>query len=477
MRWSGIALLLIAAGAAAASPKLLPDQESWRRDIAAQLCSAEELKEFDAQQTDAQRAVFIETFWARRDPTPSSAKNECRLEIERRVRYADSHFTTGRRKGARSDFGRVHILLGPPDKVSQPKLTPSNYSAAGGRLSDTDPASGLLRGAQPPILWTYEHLPTGLGVGLLEVTFQDEYGFGNYTLNTSGPVDMVLRRARDLLVVRPDLDQAPDRAADALAIPTPPSSEEMEPAQLERLRALAAGGTTASPTGSAVHAYAFRDQEGRVALHVALESHDRVLAAAVSEEGELSAVASGAGEMILSGLDPTRQYRLLVASAKEGGAASWAPLELPVMSSGEFSCSSLILAAGFERLESTAAPHERPFCFGSIRLLARPGQRYQSNEELLIGYQLYNLGVAGSDSLPEVTVEYHLLRNDRPYDSIPKKRLELVPVGDAAWMAVEQLALAGMQPGHYRLQANLVDRVAKKLLIRSAEFQLAAVEP
>ena len=471
-RW-GIVLLLLAAGSAAA-PKLLPEHEQWRRDIAVHLCSSEELEQFERLGTDAERAAFIEMFWARRDPTPNTAKNECRLEIERRVRYVEAHFTTGRQRGARSDLGRVHILLGPPDKVSQPKLTLTNVSAAGGRLANPGEASGLLRGAQPPILWFYERLPGGLGLGQLEVSFQDEYGFGNYTLNTSGQIDIALRRARDLLVVRPDLEQPPSHPTDSLALPAATTAQQVTPAQLERLRSIATGQEASRPSSAAVGAYAFRGEDGLVVLHVAVDADAAILAAAVAEEGELLAVATGEREVVLPALDPMGHYRLLIANAKETGAASLAPLELPVLGSEEFSCSSLVLAAGFERLESAAPAHERPFCFGSIRLLTRPGQRYQSNEELLIAYQLYHLGLAESVAQPEATVEYHLFLDGRPYQSIPKKHMELVPVGAAAWMTVEQLALAGLPAGNYRLQANLVDRVAKKMLIRNAQFELSA---
>ncbi len=64
----------------------------------------------------ASRREFIEDFWARRNPDPTSDVNSFRQEFERRIEYADKHFAEGR-KGSDTDRGRIYVFLGSPDRV------------------------------------------------------------------------------------------------------------------------------------------------------------------------------------------------------------------------------------------------------------------------------------------------------------------------------------------------------------------------
>ncbi|HEU5112799.1 MAG TPA: GWxTD domain-containing protein, partial [Acidimicrobiia bacterium] len=94
-----------------------------------------------------------EAFWARRDPTPDTPRNEALIEFIRRVRHAERHFQ-GYGPGWRSDMGRIYIRYGPPDQVES--------RAAG---SDT-----------PQLEIWYYHNPVRTFV------FGDREGFGRYTL-------------------------------------------------------------------------------------------------------------------------------------------------------------------------------------------------------------------------------------------------------------------------------------------------------
>jgi GWxTD domain-containing protein len=61
---------------------------------------------------EAQR--LIDLFWARRDPTPGTTRNEFHEEFDNRVSASDEGFSTERVRGSLTDKGRVLILLGPP---------------------------------------------------------------------------------------------------------------------------------------------------------------------------------------------------------------------------------------------------------------------------------------------------------------------------------------------------------------------------
>jgi GWxTD domain-containing protein len=63
-------------------------------------------------------ASLWEAFWARRDPTPGTARNESEEEFLSRVEEAGRRFG-GLDPGWRSDMGRIFIRFGPPDRVER----------------------------------------------------------------------------------------------------------------------------------------------------------------------------------------------------------------------------------------------------------------------------------------------------------------------------------------------------------------------
>lgn len=65
------------------------------------------------------RREFIENFWEKRDPTPSTKVNENRIEFKERIEYANKWFeegrgTAGKRRGWNTVRGRIFLQLGHP---------------------------------------------------------------------------------------------------------------------------------------------------------------------------------------------------------------------------------------------------------------------------------------------------------------------------------------------------------------------------
>ncbi|MDH5384672.1 MAG: GWxTD domain-containing protein, partial [Candidatus Aminicenantes bacterium] len=119
------------------------------------------------------RMEFIQDFWAKRDPDPSTDENEFEEEFYRRIEFANKHFIEGI-PGWKTDRGRIYIYLGPPDKVDQ-------------RPFINDPnVKGL-------IWWSYYTHQLGL-------EFVDRTGDGRYALGrqvgASGGLLDVLERAK-----------------------------------------------------------------------------------------------------------------------------------------------------------------------------------------------------------------------------------------------------------------------------------------
>jgi GWxTD domain-containing protein len=145
--------------------------KKWLDEDVRWIITDEELSAFKKLQNNAERDIFIEGFWQRRDPTPDTAENEYKEEHYRRIAYANEHYAAGM-PGWRTDRGRIYIMFGPPTSTdSHPMGGPYQRSAEeGGGQTSTFPFE----------VWRYRYLE---GIGQeIEIEFVDDCGCGAYEM-------------------------------------------------------------------------------------------------------------------------------------------------------------------------------------------------------------------------------------------------------------------------------------------------------
>ena len=122
---SGILLLLVLAACSAKGKavRTMPPEDKQFLSEVRYLITRQESKQFRNTPPE-ERAKFIEEFWKVRDPDPTSEENEFRDEYYRRIDEANHLFHEGS-AGWLTDRGRVHILLGAPERRD---VYPSGYS-------------------------------------------------------------------------------------------------------------------------------------------------------------------------------------------------------------------------------------------------------------------------------------------------------------------------------------------------------------
>lgn len=121
------------------------------------LMTKDERGQYSLLSVDEKRA-YLRKFWARRDPTPGTKRNEAAEGFYARIDHANQAFREGGAAeipGWRTDRGRIYILNGRPDEV----------------LSRPQPAS-----TQPYEVWKYTRGRPR------KYCFLDLTGFGNYSL-------------------------------------------------------------------------------------------------------------------------------------------------------------------------------------------------------------------------------------------------------------------------------------------------------
>src|SRR5579872_3346489 len=103
--------------------------EALADDPVRDLMTPEETRAFAQLTNPVSRGEFVTKFWASRDP-------KFREEFERRVAFADTHFSQDDVRGSLTDRGVVFVLLGPPTYVGQQPIRTGE---------DTSDPSGMRR--------------------------------------------------------------------------------------------------------------------------------------------------------------------------------------------------------------------------------------------------------------------------------------------------------------------------------------------
>lgn len=90
------------------------------RDEITYIATFDELKLYDSLNLTG-KSNFQKSFWAGRDPDPSTAENEFELEHYRRWKYAEAAYGRfqGEYAGWRTDRGRTYIMYGEPSEIER----------------------------------------------------------------------------------------------------------------------------------------------------------------------------------------------------------------------------------------------------------------------------------------------------------------------------------------------------------------------
>src|SRR5579859_6079274 len=182
-------MIAIAGSAIVAAAALSPEKAAWAKGPVQYLMTPDEVRQWNALQTDAEADAFIAHFWERRDP-------RAREVFEGRVATADKTFSNGRMKGSMTDRGRIFIVFGPPTHATHTggrnpmQQTPGSVEDTNEQT--TQPGNEMARST-----WTYDGELAGkiFGSPHVEFRFSDRLGNGDERLEPT-KVDIAAAQAK-----------------------------------------------------------------------------------------------------------------------------------------------------------------------------------------------------------------------------------------------------------------------------------------
>ena len=508
-----IAAILTIAAATSAFAALSPAKADWGKGPAQYIMTAEEKAAWKAIQTDADADAFIELFWARRDPTPATPRNEYREEFENRVTTADTQFGYGRTKGSMSDPGRILIVYGPPTAPIKRTTTPgTGQSNTRSDMRNAEVGSFGDSSGSADMMWLYEgDVAQRLFVlPRLEVKFHDQYRNGEFKLQTPlvGPTSATTQRMIANIITQPGLTKAPVFQAGGapaavaqkpVAVAAPVAG--VKTAALETALADAKAGKAANK-GAALSYAEFVSPAGDPFVPVAVYVPSSSGIAADAADTIFGAVEDASGTRVTAFEEPAKltasrtdlyvdktlnlqpgKYTAIVGLAKAGQPVlvTSGPIEVSGPTKDSVGTSRLILSDNVYEL-GTAEPPKAPFAFGKIKVVPKATLTFKSTDELNYFVEINNPGIDTATNMPKLQYKLDLTGGpDKKTISAPLTDAAPLPLtgapGPGHFAIISAIPLAevkpALKPGDYTLKMKIVDTVSKQSYTVEQSFKVS----
>ena len=478
-------LIVVVTTAVAALAAVSPTHTEWFAGPVQHLMTTAEKERWKSVKTDEEARAFVELFWARRDPTTQTPRNEFREEFEARIVVADRDFTNREERGSMTDRGRVLILLGPPSQIgargAEARSRPSQNISRGDDWDGTVPSA---RAAGARQVWTYrgDRVPKVIKRKEFDIIFIDE-GRDEWQMATTERVNpqWILQQAAESYIVSPNLMTPPKFAQTESARTTSFRNAALKSAyetfKAEKKTSLGSAPVTwgefVSPAGErfvAVQLYV------PSAASVPAGQDVTFFGAIENEAGQIVEVHESAAQLAGSGTDlyVDRTLRLEPGTfnatfglATSAGPIVITPAKITVrgLNPTESGISEMILSENIYPLPSAWSPTD-PFTFGGLKVIPKGDAVFGTKGNLWYFFELRNPGL-NDQGQPKVQVRVDIsgksskgpVSMNFPMADAEIAKLKGTENRYAVGMAIP---LESFKPGEYTMRIRVVDSILKK---------------
>lgn len=509
---------LSASGGAQADEERIDYFKKWLDEDVVYIITDQERDVFERLSTPEEKEQFIEQFWLRRDPDPSTAINEFKEEHYRRIAYANDHYKSGV-DGWTTDRGRIYITFGPPTSIER--------SPSGGMYERPMSEGGGMTSTYPYEVWFYNHIE-GVGSGI-EIEFVDPTGSGEYRIalhESEKDALLYIPGGGNTLFEELGLESRAGRIRSALAMRNlglqgdPAMLQENPFTRLERYFAL-----TRPPSihfddlKQVVESHVFYDSfPVDLRFHIFRYSADKVLCPLTIEISNNNLTFEQSGhepprakvhiygrvqdlghhtvyefedilyskytnnpntKSLYQKLIPLRpghyKVNLVLKDTRSGSISNLTSGLIIPRPSPNLSLSSILLA----RKVMGAAPGEYPpdpfVTPGGLKIYPAVDGEFQTGEPIGIYMEVYNFETDGSSSLPDIRIGYKVQEKSTgrvyPEGTIPPHAIATLEKKISVAYLLDRLEIPA---GEYLLSLTVTDRISGEKVEDGVAFELAA---
>ena len=497
--------------------------KKWLDEDVRWIITDEEQKAFKLLSNDEERDQFIEAFWQRRDPTPDTIENEFKEEHYRRMAYANEHFAAGI-PGWKSDRGRIYIMYGPADEIE-------SHPSGGSYQRPMDEGGGETS-TFPFEDWRYRYLE-GIGQEVI-IEFVDTCMCGDYHMTMDrSEKDALLYTPNAGLTLYEQMGMASkadrfsggglerlgtgpfatsnqakqfDRLEQFYKLQKPPAvkfkdleevvshkiSVNLMPFDVRTDFVRVTGDTVLVPITIQVknRDITFVNKDGVQRGTVNIFGRVTTLTGKIVQTFEDTVQVDVPAELLPKVTEnssvywkalPLRPnlYRIDVAVKDVNGDRSglWSSrLPVPSYDDDKLASSSLIVADTMQPV-STKEIGTGMFVIGNTKIRPRVASAngkpvsFKRNQKVYFWMQVYNLGMDDKTHKPSATVEYNVINaaTNKAVIHTVESTDQMGNIGDQVTLE-KPLSAASLDPGIYRIQIKVNDKISKQTLDPSATF-------
>ena len=512
------------ANARALKQELSKTYKKWLSEDVAWIITDEERKAFMQLSNDEERDSFIEAFWQRRDPTPDTEENEFKEEHYRRIAYANEHYAAGI-PGWKTDRGHMYIVFGPADEI--------DAHPGGGTYERPMEEGGGETSTYPFETWRYRYIE-GIGqeviIEFVDTCMCNDY---HMTIDRSEK-DALKYTPNAGLTLYEQMGMASKTSrftnGGIEQLGTGPFNQDLQTKQFDRLEQFAK--LQAAPAVKFkdleeivshkisvnlmpfdVRADFVRVTSDTVLVPITIQiknrditfqNKDGIMRGTVNIFGRVTTLT---GKIVQTFEEPVQvdvpvellpktaenasvywkalplkisqnRYRLDIVVKDVNGdrAGSWNhAIVIPDFSEDHLSNSSLIVA---DQMEPVAAKNVGTgnFVIGATKLRPRVQSSdgkpvmFKRGQKVNFWMQVYNLTVDEKTHKPSATVEYNVIdANNKSVIHTVESTDTMGNVGDQVTLQ-KTLSAANLQPGMYKIEIKVNDKLSKQTVDPSATF-------
>ena len=530
MKLRTFVVFAVVAAFAATAFALSPEHVEFGKGPATFLMTKDETAKWKAVKTDEEAKAFIDLFWARRDPTPATPRNEFREQFDAKVEYANKNFDERGSKGAMTDRGKMLIFFGLPKRLEmsgaargESVLTPG--SVLGGTAPPAA-SGGDTRPERETINWIYEGEESTqmFQTPRAKISFVDRFNNRDFKMER-GAVDVAAAQQRAIerfitqpnLTVAPTFAAAPEAAAPPAAAPAVAAAPVVTALTTEALQTAVTNfkGAAKNPFDKNVHVAwgEFVTADGKTFVPVSLYVPSSAGLTAAQSLTFFGVVEDASGKPVLAFEQPAKlvaskadyfvdksltlpggKHRGIFGLAENGKVLAMASTDMELSGALDKDASTVSSVILSNNLYPLTEPQQAtdPFAFGGVKVVPKADKAFRKTDDLWYFFELRNPGLAEpvppqadpavqtipADPAPKIQVKMEVVGKESTGKDIkrglPLREMPAIPMkGVPGHYGIGYaIPLASFEPGDYTFNVKVIDTVKKTSYNLSEKFKI-----
>ncbi len=464
------------------SAKKKDKYEKWMDEVNPIITDAEKA-EFNKLKKEKEKEFFIKLFWAKRDPTPQTEKNELKEEYYKRLSHVKKAYIYGYKKGAETDMGKAYLYFGNPKVFHQSASSPGIDQTP---PREDSPSMHTQRDF-PTQMWLYPTLPW-MNIpkeGFHLVFSHDGVGYVLDREKTETRAMQAFYAYPEKILFFPDLKELPKRRKIITFSP-----DSFEGKLIQKLKSTQEDIVQIPFEKKAIFTKAENNSsyltillkidpaEKKEIIEKKLNFFGRVESESYFYDfSEEKAPLKEKGYFISQVGLPLRPgaYKLYLgfySPDKETYSIKVDNLEVPDFWTQELALSSLLVSSQVKEVIAKAKKEEfNVFSLGRYSLLPIYSHELSKEESLNIFYYIYNPALDENQNC-SLTIKLGLQSGEKKFELNPQKRQKKVGE-EGALLEGHQIPLSALpESGEYQLTIKVTDEIAKKTVSKKLKFIL-----